>query len=351
MNFQELRIGYVPVSNNFKQPTDRRRFCHYASKRNISFEIAKPSESYDVVIVTQVGDLSLWRDYNKGKVIFDFIDSYLAIPKNNPKGLLRGLGKYAVGQSRYLQLNYWKALESMCQRADAVICITEEQKQDISKFCQNVHIIFDIHTNVVRHVKTDYSSSKVFNFVWEGLPENLHLFSEIQGVLKYLKSKYQIALHIVTDLEFYQFFRKYRKRHTTDIAHKLFDNLFDNVYLYGWNEQLCSNIITACDMALIPIDLNNPLASGKPETKLMLFWRMGVPAVVSATPVYTRTMQRCGLSMACRTQQEWQETLERYIIDMSARQDAGQRGKTFAENYYSEEKILAQWDSLIASVL
>ena len=126
--------------------------------------------------------------------------------------------------------------------------------------------------------------------------------------------------------------------------------LFNDTYLYEWNEQLCSTIISACDMALIPIALDDPFSSGKPENKLFLFWRLGMPAVVSATPAYERAMAQSGLAMACRTQQEWLATLERYIVDKSARRDAGLRGTAFIDNYYSEEKILASWDKLFESV-
>ncbi|MBW2168387.1 MAG: hypothetical protein JRG69_03840 [Deltaproteobacteria bacterium] len=235
----------------------------------------------------------------------------------------------------------------MCQRADAVICTTEEQKHASLEFCENVHIILDIHGNVVNVCKTDYSSGDVFNFVWEGLPQNLRSFYEIRNALEHLKTRHKIAFHIVTDLEYGQHMGKYRRRYTADITRKL----FDKVYLYEWNEKFCSTIISACDMALIPMALDDPFALGKPENKLLLFWRMGMPTVVSATPSHIRAMHRSGLSMACRTQEDWQKTLVKYVEDESARQDAGQCGKTFTEQYYSEEKILGQWDALMESVL
>ncbi|MCK5608112.1 hypothetical protein KAR91_39895 [Candidatus Pacearchaeota archaeon] len=349
MNLNGLRIGYVPISDKLDQPGDKRRFCYYANKRGVAFEIAKPSESYDLVVVTQSGDLSVWNDYQKGnaKIVYDFIDSYLAIPRWNLKGLLRGLGKYVAGQSQYLRLDHWKNLQDMCRRADAVICSTDEQKQDILQFCQNVHIILDIHSSVTRTVKTDYSAGDVFNFVWEGLPQNIQPFYEIKDVLESLKQNHKIALHIVTDLEYGQYLKKYRKRHTVDITRKL----FDYVYIYEWNEQLCSTIISACDMALIPLPLNNPLYKGKPENKLLLFWRMGVPVVTSASPAYLRAMNGCGLTMTCRTTEDWIRVLEHYMGDEEARQDVGQRGLAYANEHYSEETILKRWDDVFASVL
>lgn len=349
MNLNDLRIGYVPLSDKLDKPGDRRRFCYYANKRSIAFEIAKPSESYDLVVVTEGGDLSVWSDYHKGnaKIVYDFIDSYLAIPRWDPKGLLRGLAKYVAGQSQYLRLDHWKAIQAMCQRADAVICSTDEQKQDILQFCQNVHIVLDIHSTVTRVVKTNYSAGDVFNFVWEGLPQNILSFYEIKDVLESLKRNYKIALHIVTDLEYGQYLRKYRKRRTVDIARKL----FDNIYIYEWNEQLCSAIISACDMALIPFPLSDPMYKGKPENKLLLFWRMGVPVVTSTSPAYIRAMQGCGLPMTCLTTDDWIRLLEYYMGDEEARRDAGQRGLAYANEHYSEETILKRWDDVFASVL
>ena len=45
---QHARIGYVPMSNSFNSPGDKRRFVYYASKRNLTFEIADPLKKYDL---------------------------------------------------------------------------------------------------------------------------------------------------------------------------------------------------------------------------------------------------------------------------------------------------------------
>ena len=198
----------------------------------------------------------------------------------------------------------------------------------------------------MQKIKNDYSSSDVFNFVWEGLPQNIGSLFEIKAVLKQLRSKYNIALHIVTDLECYRYLGRYGRRRTVDLTRKL----FGNVHLHEWSERTCAAIITGCDLAIIPISLNNPLAAGKPENKLLLFWRMGMPVVVSETPAYLRAMQLSGLPMACRTKNDWLETLEKYIIDENARREAGQRGRAFSENNYSEEKTLLLWDEVFRSI-
>lgn len=348
-DLSQLRIGYVPLGCNLDKPGDRRRFVYYAESRNLSFEIAVPTEKYDVVVVSQGADLSVWGEYDKGgaKIIYDFIDSYLAVPRNSIKGRLRGLAKYFSGQSRYLRINHWKALESMCIRADAVICTTQEQAEDISRFCSNVHIILDIHSTVVRSVKSDYQAGEVFNLVWEGIADNVYAFENIRNVFAKLQTRRKVALHLITDLEFRRYLGRYGKTQTGNIAH----GLCENVYLYEWNEQMCSTIISACDLAIIPIDLSDPLVRGKPENKLVLFWRMGVPAVTSATPAYEQAMSKAGLQMACHDESEWVETLESYMSDESSRRSAGMAGRRLVESDYCEEVILRKWDKVFSSVL
>jgi hypothetical protein len=349
-DLRDLRIGYVPYSESFNRPGDRRRFCSYAKKRNIQFEIARSSESYDVVVVTAAGDISVWSEYSRGKakIVYDLIDSYLAVPKFDSKALLRGLVKYAAGQNKRLLWNYHAGIERMCQRADAVICTTIEQREQIHPYCQNVHIILDFHGTVVRTSKKDYSTKDIFNFVWEGLPGNLAFLCEIRDVLLDLRKHHPIAIHAITDLRYGKYLGgRFGQRRTEDDARKIFEPL----YLYEWNEATCSQIICACDLALIPVPVQDPLCSGKPENKLLLFWRMGMPVVVSATPAYARVMQQSGLLMACQTPADWRETLEKYILDETGRGDAGQKGRAFAEQRYGEGRMLDEWDAVFDSVL
>lgn len=348
MTFDGLRVAYVPLSLDFKHPGDCRRFARYASVRGLSVEIADPAEEYDLVVVSQGADLSVWGRYAKprAKIIYDFTDSYLAVSRRDPRGMLRGLAKFVTRQSRYLRLDHWKAIEDMCARADAVVCVTEEQKKDISEHCANVHIVLDIH-NMYFGGKKTYSSGEVFNLVWEGYPENLQAFYQIRDVLREIDSKRPLALHLITNLEFGRYMGKYVKQRTADIAR----DILPRSYIYEWNDLLCSPIVEACDLALLPIDLGTPLAKGKPANKLLIFWRMGMPTIVSASPALARTMRRAELPMSCSSAQDWRESLNRYVFDAAARADAGRRGKAFAEANFSEEKLLAQWDGVFESVL
>ena len=348
MDLKKLRIGYVPYSHDYEKPGDKRRFVFYANKRNINFEIADPSKDYDLVVLSQNADLSIWSNYNPGgaKIVYDLIDSYLAISRNEIKGRLRGLAKFVAGKSKYLKLNQWKSIESMCVRADAVVCTTKEQESDIFPFCKNVHQILDVHTSIERQVKKNYERDKVFNIVWEGIADNAYAFNSLKNVFKNIEKKHQIALHFVTDLSYRKYSGKFGKTYTSDVV----KDLSSRVYLYEWNERMVSEIICSCDLAVIPVDLNNPLVRGKPENKLILFWRMGMPVITSATPAYNRTMKSAGLDMTCKSEKDWYEVLEKYITSKESREIAGTSGKRIAEKDYGEECILRRWDYVFESI-
>ena len=341
------RIGYVPYSPTLQKPGDRRRFVAYAQARNLPFELANPDERYDLVVLSETADISVWCDYPHGKVVYDFIDSYLAIPRTNIKQWLRGPVWYAFGRHRRLRFDHWASMQDMCRRADAVVCTTEEQRQDIRRYCPNVHIVLDVHGSVVHTVKEDYRCGEPFNLVWEGLPNNMPQLRQIRDVLREIHKHRPLLLNLVTDPDQPRLLGRFGRVKSLDLARKL----FDDVRLHPWDEATCAEIISRCDLGIIPIDLSNPLLRGKPENKLLLLWRMGMPVIVSATPAYQRAMRAVDMQgLACRNQEEWQAALGRMMGDESLRREAGIRGRMFAETHYSSASMLDCWDAVFASI-
>lgn len=361
MDFSGLRVGLVPMCDVLMHPFDLRNFIYFARKRSVKFEIAKFDEEYDVVVLSPRADVSLWSRYQgKAKLIYMIVDSYLAIPPFDVKGVLRGLAKYVSGEHKNLKLNYSLAVRQMCLRADAVVCTTLEQKEDIKNYCKNVHIILDFNFQVIRQEKLDHKTGQRINLVWEGQAENVQGFIQISKPLLELRKKYPIALHIITDLERRKYMNKYRRVSVLDDLKRIFGSSYLSntasgggsfVYLYQWNLEMLSRIITGADIAVIPLDLNDSLMRGKPENKLILFWRMGMPVLVSASPAYKRVMDKCGLDSYCQNDAQWLVKLEEFIVDSNKRVSAALKGKTFAGRYYSEDEYLKQWDRLFQSVL
>lgn len=341
-----LKVGYVPISSSLVSPGDRRRFVYYANKRGIDFEIADPSKQYDVVVLSSRADVSVWTRYPGAKLVYDLIDSYLAIPRSSIKGRLRGLFKFLSRQSRYPQLDHWRATAGMCARADAVICSTAEQRRDIERYCRNVHIILDAHMGVMRDSKRDYSAQQPFKLVWEGLPQNLRSLRALSPVFEHVRARHAIEMHVVTDPEFFRYLGRYGKADTRAELQAV----LPGAHFHVWDEADCAQIICSCDLAVIPLPLDDPFASGKPENKLLLFWRMGMPVVTSPTPAYSRAMQAAGIDLVAHDTADWVVNIEKLIDSPEARERAGTTGREYAEREFSEASLLARWDAVFESM-
>jgi len=342
-----MRIGYAPYSPSLTAPGDRRRFGFYARRRGLEFELADPSRTYDLVVLSERADITAWSRYRPGKakVIYDLIDSYLALPPG-PKQAGRGLAKFLARETRRPVASYRRAIEAMCRRADAVICTTREQRADIEPLCRNVHEILDSQSHLVTRLKDSYGPSDPFRLCWEGLPYTLNAFESISDPLRQFSRSRPTEMHLVTDISFKRWVGRFGTARTASIA----AGLFERPVVHQWTEDSLAPTLTACDLALIPLDLHDPFARGKPENKLLLFWRLGIPALVSTTPSYVRAMRGAGVDMACETEADWLAAVASLADDEQARHEAGERGRNWAEENHGDARLLARWDAALDSV-
>jgi len=348
----KLSIGYAPYTSDFSSSGDKRRFVFYANSRAIDFEIAKPENEYDIVFVTHGADITVWSKYDKSKavIVYELVDSYLATPVFSFYGLFRGVAKYLSGKYKYCQFNQKKSIESMCRRADIVICSTEEQKNQIRRYCDDVRIILDVKSEYHNHRMTLQPELKnnELNIAWEGVPHNIKSFTVIRDALSILSKQYQINLHLITALKYKQYMNKYLTKHAINEVKKYID--INNVHLYQWNELTVSHISSACDFAIIPINSNDPMDKGKPEDKLLIFWLMGLPAVVSETPAHLRAMKGAGVSMACSTTNDWVSTIKDIVDNKTKRNQSAKKGFAYASRVNSDERIISLWDDLFEDI-
>lgn len=342
-----MRIGYSPYSASLTKPGDRRRFPHYARSRGLDFELADPTADYDLVVLSARSDIVRWANIARPtRVVYDLIDSYLAIPQTELKARLRGVSKYMIGELDRPVWSYRHAIEAMARRADAVVCSTVEQRRMLEQFCPNVHDILDFHTEIAGTRKAQYESSQPFRLVWEGLPQNLHGFRHIADALARVARDHPLTLRVVTDPYYFEFLDRVWKRST----HRLVRQLFEESELRPWTPETLVTVATNSDLAVIPLDLSDPFAAGKPENKLLVFWRLGVPALVSATPAHVRAMGAAGLDLAVAGPDAWETRLRHLIADETARQHAAEQGEQYVASEASEASLTAKWDAVVESL-
>jgi hypothetical protein len=121
--------------------------------------------------------------------------------------------------------------------------------------------------------------------------------------------------------------------------------------LHPWSPDAVAAVATAADLAVIPLRPDDSFAVGKPENKLLIFWRMGVPVLTAATPAYLRAMRAAGIEgMACGSPTEWSRAFRRYGTDAVLRREAGQVGRAFVAAHHTDEQLLSRWDAVFASL-
>jgi hypothetical protein len=344
----EARIGYGGYSRDFSRPGDRRRFSAYARQRGLRYEYPDLKQGYDLVVVTQNADLTGWaerkrREGDRFRLVIDLVDPYFQ-QKRLDERLLKGIGRYVEGRDSRLSPDFLRTLQSACRAADGVLCSTREQRETILGYNPNVEISFDWFDDELGAPKRDFVRNGPLKLVWEGQAGTLRSIQTLRGPLNALKDK--VELHVVTDPSVPRWYG----RLGTLPASELLAGIECPVRLTSWRKETFSGHITAADLAVIPMDFSHPMFAQKPENKLVLLWKLGMPVLAAPTPAYRRAMAAAGLDMICDTEDEWTKRLAE-LAEAPAETLAtlASRGRDHALGAYGETAFRAPFDRMFSS--
>jgi hypothetical protein len=345
----EARIGYAGYSADFSHPGDRRRFSAYAAQKGLAYERAALGSPYDLVLVTHNGDIAGWtarkrREGNRLKFVFELADSYF-VQTAPARRFIKGSARFLLGTESRLSPDFYRTLVHACEAADAVICSTLEQREQILRYNPNVVMSFDWFGGDLGAPKADYRRGDRLRLVWEGQSTTVPNLQVLREPLNDLRDK--IELHVVTDPVIYRYFGRYAAYPTA----KALLGIECPIVMHEWQRGSFDRHITASDLAVIPIETHNALWRGKPENKLVLLWKLGMPVLTTSTPVYERTMAAAGLDMVCENVADWGEKLQR-MIDAPAPEleRIGLHGREHAGRAYSDAAFRNAFDTAFASV-
>jgi len=340
-------IGYVPHGLELERPFDRRRFPRYATMRGLDFEIVSGRNDHDIIVLSPRADVTRWVDApEQHKIIVDMPDAFL----DEGRGLrrsLRGIAKWLCSEVHRPVLNYHRAVERLLERADAVVCSTDEQAIGITRHCPNVHSILDLHGEFECRPPTIHALDSL-DIVWEGLTATLPAVRAVLPALRAMSAQIDVRLHLVTDLVAPHYMNRFLERRTEEVV----SDWGVDVRLHQWSVDTLSEVARGCDMAIVPVEMADPMALGKPENRMRIFWRLGVPVIASASPANVRAASLAGLEdrVLCTTSEDWQHTLEHLCARPDDRLDIAAAGQAVALTVYSEESLAQRWDRLFESL-
>jgi len=349
-DLSSVRLGYVPCAADHSAPGDRRRFAHWAAARGVWLAHPSPGDDLDLVVLSARADISRWAAEPRGRtrLAYDLVDSYLAVRQRSPADLARGMGKSLLRQHRRWTPSFTSAVIAMCRRADAVICSTPEQRETISRYCGDVRVILDIHEQELVPAPRPASDDGVLRLLWEGLPDNLTGFHDaLSPALAQLHQEQPVELHIVTDETSARWLGRVGRHRTRDALAAL----PVPALLHPWSTGALVSVAGACHAGIIPLALDNAFAMGKPENKLLLMWRLGLPVVTSATPAYRRVMRAAGHDLTCTTAQDWAVVLRSLRDDPALREQVAREGRRYLELHHTRDSLLTAWDQIVDDLL
>ncbi len=341
-------IGYVPLHSSMRRPGDRRRFPAYAEDRRLSFSVVDDWVGLDVAVLSSEVDLVGWRRAPDDLVIVvDLPDAFLD-ERRNFRTRARGMAKWIAGPLSRPVVDHQRAMLRLIDRADAVVCSTPEQATNLRRFSPNVHVALDLHREILPLAPVQRDGRGRLEVVWEGLFPTLAAVKPILSALRELSRSLPLVLHLVTDRRAPRFMNRFC---SVDVR-SFVSSWGIDVEIHDWSADVLREVAGRCDLAIVPVDRNDPYTLGKPENRMRIFWRLGLAVLGSDSPAHRRACGVAGVpgDVLCVSPDDWSRALERYGRDALARRRVAELGHRAALGPYGDQSVLLAWDGVFQSV-
>jgi hypothetical protein len=349
---RKLRIGYWPLSESLHAAGDRRRLCFWANARGHEI-VQNLNENVDVIVASENSDFnSLYFNQKSPPIVFDLVDAYLS-PLNPYDDYLRGLAKRFSGQISGPIKPFSEHVKHFCELSSAVICSSPEQKKLIAQHNVNAHVILDSHDEFlfIDPPKPESQKKRKQKIIWEGQPATIRGTKGIHSVLSALTKTNDLEFDFVTDEFYFRLLNKYMQRSTLKTLKNDLHLIADHVNLVPWS---ASNLVASAQkstVAMVPIDLTIPMQRLKPENRLLIMWRLGLPCLTSPSPAYVRVANHAGVNAICNNLDEWNRNLLQILEDPEYAYNQTLAGQSYLRENHSQNLLLQKWDLAFESVL
>lgn len=349
---RKLKVGYWPLSPTLNSAGDRRRLVFWARTRG-HIIVTDLDRKVDVIVASENADFnSPFFARKQVPIVFDLVDAYLS-PLNSYDDLARGFAKRATNQISGGIKPFSHHVRDFCVNSAAVICSSVEQQEVIKDYNANSHVILDSHDEIPFIDPTIHATSTAHGnrILWEGQPATIGGVGFISPVLSELARSINLSLDFVTDENYFQFLNKYLERSTLNLLKKDLKQIINLVRITPWTPDNLVECAKGSQVAIIPIDLSVPMQRLKPENRLLIMWRLGLPCLTSPSPAYVRVSRQAGVASVCNTLDEWSENLVRILHDPEFALNEVLAGQNYLRENHNQTILLNKWDRVFESVM
>lgn len=350
----KLKVGYSPLSKNLSSPGDRRRLIYWAKARGHTL-ITDLNEKLDIIVASENSDFnSPIFSQRKVPIIFDLVDAYLS-PLNPLDDLARGVAKKMSGQISGGIKPFSYHVRDFCKNVNSVICSSIEQEFEVKKFQDQTHVILDSHDEIplLTPGTNNDQRSKEFRLLWEGQPATIRGVKSIVSALSKLQesNNLDLGLDFVTDESYFLFLNKYFRKETCKLLDPELRYVSRDMYLVPWSIENLVSKAKLATVGIIPIDLTIPMQKLKPENRLLIMWRLGIPCLTSPSPAYIRVAKQACTDTVCSNPNEWFDKLNQLLHSSKFSLNEVSKGQQYLAENHTSKILLHKWDAAVESAM
>lgn len=353
-----MKIHYYSFASNKSHAADRRRFFIWAfSKQSKAHkvEIFSPFEtgddSADLTIASTTFDLHRfcqpsWPSVGKTKVLH-LVDGYGLYHERPYRDFLRGVVKFFKGEISRPVISYSSLVKKAIRAADSVICASVEQAQRVRELNERVIAIPDNHSFLNGRVITSPCAPNSINLLWEGLPESLSPLFSLGKKLKLLNDQRSVHLHIVTNLRGQKIGGTFLAYDVEKLIRRKLSLHVSSITVYQWSETQLLAAASVSNVAILPVNVNSPLHRLKHESRMLLYWQLGLPVVYAKLPSYSRVAKEAGVEdLVFESPNQFSQKID-WLCDKTNWQKTVMRINEFMQIHHSKQVFQEKWDEVV----
>lgn len=353
---ESVNIGYVPNSSELEHPADRRRLAAWAISRGIELNIENPLES-DILVLSIAANFDQWLSRAKQPVILDLVDGYMGEQPSFLKDFARNILRSLRGTSNLKWITYTRHLRAACQRSNAIIVASPEQREAILKYNSNVYVILDSHSELSvqsfqydKQISEGPSSDDKKHLLWEGFGYTLKHFRLISKELDEFLSRENWGLYLVTVRTFSKWGGFLGKIDTQTLVKKWFPKSCEQITIVPWSIENLKKYSALAECGLIPIDKKDKFASLKSENKLLSMWQLGLPVLFSNIPSYLRVANASNQLSFCLDNTKWADAFHSLIHLNEQQLPENNERELYLKRFHTHEQLMQKWSDAILSL-
>ena len=339
---KRLKIGLFPLSSDLTHPGDRRRIVPWARSRNYDLLLGE-DRKVDLIFISQGSDFLKLSKLKGPPKVFDLIDGYLS-PQLLTSDFLRGTLKSAFRQHRTYPRRYSSIVKDACNQMDMVVCSSPEQLATIAPHNSNVRIILDNHSEFP-FLKFTKKSHIAFSLFWEGTS---HTLRGLENLIKAL-SQNRIPINLVTDPTHPRLMGKYLEE---DVVQRLNRTIKKYPFTFAsWSKENVTSHAEKSSLAVLPVDLSNKVQVLKPENRLLIMFRLGLPCLTSDLASYKRVENSMNFKVVCDSNEDWAASIHKFRDNPDLMEQQVEIGQRYLLKNHTEEILFSKWDQAIESLV